>query len=99
MTRHALHAAPAPHSSSQSCPPACGGLAQLPGSHGGALPGPFSSRSPLTRTGPNLAVFLAGWGRKARQWWPRQADFIGDLIGAACVLALPFLLLFGVFLT
>lgn len=99
MTRHSLHPAPNPHFPSQSRPPARGGLAQLPGSHGGALPGPFSSRSPLTRTGPSLAVFLAGWGRKARQWWPRPADFIGDFIGEASVLALPFLLLFGEFLT
>ncbi len=78
--------------------PACNGLAQLPGSHGDALPGSFSSRLPLAGTGPSTALFLAVWGQKAREWWPRPADLAGDLVGAACVLALPFLFLFGAFL-
>ncbi|WP_154667806.1 hypothetical protein [Leisingera caerulea] len=84
---------------SQSRPPAGSGLVQLPGSHGDALPGPFSSRLPLAGTGPSLAAFLAGWGQRTRAWWPRTADLAGDIIGAACVLALPFLFLFGAFLT
>ncbi|UWQ76797.1 hypothetical protein [Leisingera sp. M658] len=83
---------------SQSRTPASSGLAQLPGSHGDALPGPFYSRLPLAGTGPSLASFLAGWGQRARELWPRPADLAGDAIGAACVFALPFLFLFGAFL-
>ncbi|QBR36060.1 hypothetical protein ETW23_07815 [Leisingera sp. NJS201] len=83
---------------SQSRTPASSGLAQLPGSHGDALPGPFYSRLPLAGTGPSLASFLAGWDQRARELWPRPADLAGEVIGAACAFALPFLFLFGAFL-
>ncbi|AHD03087.1 hypothetical protein METH_11185 [Leisingera methylohalidivorans DSM 14336] len=81
--------------SSQFRTPASSGLAQLPGSHGDALPGAFSSRLPLAGADPSLASCLADWGQRVRELWPHPADLAGDVIGAICVFALPFLFLFG----
>lgn len=73
---------------------ACGRLGNFPGSTRHGLPGSFIHQSPLASRGPGPAPFWAGWGQEIRRIWPDWRAFMGDLIGALCVIALPFSLLF-----
>ena len=90
---------PSPHRPLQSQDGPLCQLGNFPGGDGHLSPGPFLSRSPLAKLGPSLAPFWAGWGHSIRRIWPDWRAFLGDLIGAACVFALPISLLFLEFLT
>lgn len=88
------HAAPKLPSPNHAAPETCFGLGHYPS--GGHFPlGAFHSRLPLTaKPGPGSNPIRVGRDHQKGKLWDTPAEFLGDLIGAAAVFAIPFSLLF-----